>query len=529
MKGKCQINIYNSVLEHGKVNKKKIYTEENCTKGKFEKLIEIKEIEKYLGCLYFEIISLDEAVIIENCEYKTKQDMDTLNDVDLKIVICTYKREEYVRKNIKLLENIFYDDASNLHNNFEVYIIDNAKTIKKYESEFIHFIYNKNLGGSGGFTRGLIEVMNSHKMFSNVLLMDDDVEILPESLKRLYSLLLFLKEEYKDSIVSGSMLQMDKKYLLHETGGNFIGRGFEPIKYKLDMTQETNILFNEQDTKIKPNFAPWWFSCIPSIYVKRDNLPLPFFIKGDDVEYGIRNTKKIISLNGIGIWHESFEKKYAQANTFYYEVRNFLIITAVNYEKYNSIKAIKFIIERYMREALRYRYKSTDLIMNAVEDFLRGSKFFFDVNEEEKHKSILNKCYEFKNIYDFEHDINFEKIKEQCFLAENENNKNKILPRILTLNGYLMPKFLSNSSNYKIVNVNKSKHINYYKNSKILNVLIEEKKAFITEKDTMKFIKNSIKIFFITFKVLIKYNSVKNDYKINITKLQNEDYWKKKF
>ena len=52
----------------------------------------------------------------------------------------------------------------------------------------IDIIQNMNAGGAGGFTRGMIEIMNRKEKegYSHVLLMDDDAIIQPDLLVRLY-------------------------------------------------------------------------------------------------------------------------------------------------------------------------------------------------------------------------------------------------------------------------------------------------------------------------------------------------------
>lgn len=531
--GKCIINVYNSFFKNGKIEKEKIHTENKNDEliGKIS--ININEINTYKGIIYFEIISLDEKVQFISGEYIGRIENKSLNEVDIKLVICTYKREKYINKNLELLKEILSNDEYMTKNNLEVYIIDNGRTLREKETSSIKIIHNKNLGGSGGFTRGIVEILQSENNFTNVLLMDDDVEILPESLERLYSFLRVIKNEYKDSIVSGSMLRIDKKWMLHETIGNFIGRGFKPLKYQLDLNTEYNVLFNESEVVNNSgySFAAWWFCCIPKDLIDKNDLPLPLFIKGDDVEYSIRNKKHIISLNGIGVWHESFEKKYAQANTFYYEIRNFLVITAVHFKDYNVFKAIRFVIERYAREALRYRYNSTDLIIQAVEDFMKGTNFFLSVNDEENHKSVSSKCYKFHSINEIimNEKIESNSIDNEIKVSENEDNKSCLLRRIITLNGYLVPSVCIKNKKIKIVPVNESKHINYYKNIRILNVLSEEETGFITERNTAKFMYDSIRIMKICIKLLFRYRNVRNNYKKNVKKLCTQEFWKKKF
>jgi len=49
----------------------------------------------------------------------------------------------------------------------------------------VQLIPNKNVGGSGGFARGLVEALQENT-YSHFLFMDDDIELDSESIYRLF-------------------------------------------------------------------------------------------------------------------------------------------------------------------------------------------------------------------------------------------------------------------------------------------------------------------------------------------------------
>lgn len=61
---------------------------------------------------------------------------------------------------------------------------------------------------------------------THVLLMDDDVLILPESIKRTYALLKVLKPLYHNCFVSGAMLYYENMSTQHEDIGTVTTEGF---------------------------------------------------------------------------------------------------------------------------------------------------------------------------------------------------------------------------------------------------------------------------------------------------------------
>lgn len=85
-----------------------------------------------------------------------------------------------------------------------VHVIDNDRELdpSELDSEDLKVYMNNNVGGAGGFTRGMIEALELPKKPTHVLLMDDDVMVMPESLFRTYYLLRLLKDEYKKCFLS---------------------------------------------------------------------------------------------------------------------------------------------------------------------------------------------------------------------------------------------------------------------------------------------------------------------------------------
>jgi len=131
--------------------------------------------------------------------------------------------------------------------------------------------------------------------------MDDDVIILPESIKRTYALLRFIKNEYKDYFIAGAMLRMDEMNVQHEDGGFMtkyvnLCHSQKPVR---NMNLWDNVLKNEQDYTQDNAYAAWWYCCTPIKLIRRDNLSLPLFFRTDDIEFGLRNKAKLITMNGI--------------------------------------------------------------------------------------------------------------------------------------------------------------------------------------------------------------------------------------
>ena len=270
----------------------------------------------------FQIAPIDDT-FIRSGRYCAKTEM--VNDPFISLVTTTFKKESYVKKNIALLKSNIFDNKE-YSPYFQWFIIDNGRTldVKELSTDKIKIVPNSNTGGSGGFTRGMIETLNNVKKATHVLLMDDDVEFSPQSFKRLLKLLMLMRPEYSDRFISGAMLEVTEKNIQHEDVGIFHpDASHGPCKPRYDLNLWDSIVRNEEIISDDLHqYAGWWYCCIPVSAINGSNLPLPFFVRGDDVEYSIRNNAKFITMNGICIWHEGFGGKFSSSLEFYQVHRN---------------------------------------------------------------------------------------------------------------------------------------------------------------------------------------------------------------
>ena len=124
-------------------------------------------------------------------------------------------------------------------------------------------------------------------------------------------------------------------------------------------------------------------------------MPLPVLVRGDDVEYSLRNKAKFITLSGICIWHMGFTNKFNGAMEFYQVHRNTLMLQAASGVCQNA--DIMTRIRKLVRvNLLRFNYDGAELLLDAVEDYMKGYKFFMKNQGEKllKEKSQKNEKME---------------------------------------------------------------------------------------------------------------------------------------
>lgn len=368
VKGKGKVIL--QALEH---NEKEVVQEFSCDK---KQKIQLDVPGEWEEKIYFEIQALEEVMFYSACYIVQEREEKV---VKLATIICTYKREPLLRKLLQELKKVKFI----LKDKLEVFVVDNASELKLSEESWIHLYHNPNTGGSGGFGRGMDEVVKCYKNYASthVLLMDDDVQVQTESLLRLYSMLSYVKEEYQEEMVAGRMFRLDKPWKQYTAAEIWNGGELRHIGFEIDVRKQENLL-NVNDNS-GAEYGGWWFCCISYEFVK-ENRPLPFFLHCDDVEYGLRHGGTPIILNGVQVWHETYE--YRQSPVVeYYDMRNSLFVN----ELYGQLKPKEELLiwwkEKITKAHLEKDYQLEYMLILGMWDFLKGIKWLKRIDAEKNH------------------------------------------------------------------------------------------------------------------------------------------------
>jgi len=452
--------------------------------------------------------------------YIADVDVKDVRNVKIGIGICTFKREAFINKNIQILKDtILENEQSPLYGHLEVFIADNGKTLdsEKLKSDKIHIYPNRNLGGAGGFTRDMIEMTQNNDIYhiTHVLLMDDDVVIEPEALVKTYQILTLIKEEFKDSFIGGAMLRTDQQYRQVEAGAVWNGGNLDSLKCGLDLRLCDACLYNEFEEYAE--FNAWWYCCFPIDIVKEDNLPLPIFIRGDDLEYGLRNMKKLILMNGICVWHEPFEYKYSSFLE-YYIIRNRLIDNAFHCQEYGKKQLSKTMFKHCVQEIMFYRYKNVELYLQGIKDFLKGPKWLMEQDGEELHKKVMSEGYKGQNLEELPMGFNYPVYEKSLKICNTIITKIK---RDLSFNGLVLP-----SKGENVVPMSAAKTPQFYRKKRVMHYDAAGKKAFITERSFGKSMKYLAKTIGMLFVISFKLKKAQEDYRRDGLEFRTLEFWK---
>lgn len=309
--------------------------------------------------------------------------------ISLSLVICTYKRKESLEENLDHirkdpeLRKLFQEKR------FIVRVVDNAKELSDSYGKGIRVYPNENTGGSGGFSRGMEESVKEKELYqtSHVILMDDDVKLQVESLHRLYALLSHIRPKYAQEPVAGRMFRLDRREIQYTAAEIWNGGDLRHIGWNHDMTLKENL--PSMNNNEGAEYGGWWFACYPIEYVEK-NRPLPFFLHCDDVEYGLRHGGTPIILNGIQVWHETYEYRQSPV-TAYYDTRNTLIVNAMI-----GILPPKDIVLGEWKRKISEAHVQGDYLLERMHilglmDAAKGKKYLYKCQKSKKYAQLYKR------------------------------------------------------------------------------------------------------------------------------------------
>jgi galactofuranosylgalactofuranosylrhamnosyl-N-acetylglucosaminyl-diphospho-decaprenol beta-1,5/1,6-galactofuranosyltransferase len=303
-------------------------------------------------------------------------------------VICTFNRADDCLATLATLAS----DPAVLDELSAVYVIDQGtRTVDALEAfpevaqrlgPVLRYIRQPNLGGAGGFTRGIYEAVRNETVDRvNLLLMDDDIRLEPDTVNRLRA----LADRADDPVlVGGQMLNLLHPERLHvgaETADLSILRAGLPVE---DALADTDVTEEHQEIRVDAAYNAWWTCLIPSEVVQAIGYPLPMFFQWDDIEFGLRARAAgfpTVTLPGAGVWHADFSWKNWDDWSRYFSFRNSLITSALHSD-FDRRRIVDHLAKQLADYLVSMRYGLAAVMIRAVEDFLRGPDVLADGGAE---------------------------------------------------------------------------------------------------------------------------------------------------
>jgi galactofuranosylgalactofuranosylrhamnosyl-N-acetylglucosaminyl-diphospho-decaprenol beta-1,5/1,6-galactofuranosyltransferase len=307
------------------------------------------------------------------------------------VVICTYNRVDDCLNTMQALA----DDPVAAEAVRRVHVVDQGSDALESRPRFagvsdalgarLRYVRQPNLGGAGGFTRGLFDATTgAPEEHADVLLMDDDVLLEPEILIRLTA---FAACARHPTIVGGQMLN-----LLHPAHLHISAEYADPeiltvgipvpgaLKEAYLLGSDERHLPINQERRVDTEYNGWWSCLIPAAIVREIGYPLPLFFQWDDIEFGYRARAHgfpTVALPGAGVWHADFGWKDWDEWHRYFNMRNGLITAALHtgFSVPRIIRRLGQLLSQYI-VAMHYGLSAT--LLEAVEDFLDGPQILDD-------------------------------------------------------------------------------------------------------------------------------------------------------
>ena len=334
------------------------------------------------GWYWFDLVALDSDVTLERAEWAVPQPEDFTAST-LSVAVTTFNRPDYCVRHLST-----FAESEDLLGILDRLIITDQGTQKVRDEEGFDeaaatlgdkftLLEQGNLGGSGGFARGMHETVNDGRS-TYVMLLDDDVLVETEGILRAANFADFTR---KPTIVGGHMFNLYERSVLHSFGEEIneyryfwgpVSNTFEAHDFSSSNLRTTPWMHRRVDV----DFNGWWMCLIPTSIIREIGLALPVFIKWDDAEYGIRAKAhgfRTVSLPGAAVWHMPWTEKDDTIDwQAYYHQRN-RWLAAMLYSPYKHggrMPRESFAVD--VRHLLSMQYSAVELRLNALEDLLDG-------------------------------------------------------------------------------------------------------------------------------------------------------------
>ena len=467
---------------------------------------------------YVAVTALENDVIVRGGEWGTET--PPTRNVQLGVAITTFNRQDYVLATIDKLVALEAEVAS-VHGHLQVVVVDNARNLQPNipPSAPVRVLPNPNLGGAGGFARGLIE-FREKGWSTHVVFMDDDISLEPESIVRSISLLSYA--DSPDLCIHGAMLSEEQPWLQFEAGAAYEFRSVYPLRAHgrdIDLRHRSEVLHDHLEVDL--DYSAWWFTVFP-MHIGVDN-PLPVFVRGDDVAFGLMHTgKHTVTMNGISVWHADFALKN-NPSSLYYEVRNFALIDTLVFDDHKRWHLAWRYLGFGFRNAYSHRYASAEYMIWGMKDFLAGPDEWMKIDHSAKHDEIR-------------------RVSEEKAAPLSEELKslgfNHPKAKLVRLGGFLLSPLLGGgrwipkplrSRSIGVAQIDVRAVGLAIRHDKILYRHPRFEEGYVCERDSQRFRAVQREVFTTTWQLLWTYKQLKKAYRAKYPELVSTESWKTRF
>ncbi|HJE55665.1 MAG TPA: glycosyltransferase [Bifidobacterium pseudolongum subsp. globosum] len=341
------------------------------------------------GFFWFDAKAGDgDDLTIEDAAWSVPVEARRGGDGTLSIAITTFNRAPYCLNQLKAIAA-----DTNVRGRLDtIYCTDQGTDLVRDEPGFaavakdlghqLTYVRQRNMGGSGGFARGMYETVKAGKS-DYTLLLDDDAISEPESIMRAVQ---FADYCTRPTIVGGGMFHLDNRTMLYTLGERYNRASYwtQPaagLEYNHDFATQPLRDSPKLHRRADSDFNGWWMCLIPTQIMREIGLSQPLFIKFDDVDYGLRaedHGYHTVCLPGVAVWHQAWHAK-DPSRTWegYYLYRNHWICSLLHCTK-PSWHFLYGMLFDDAKAGVELVYSAMHLHHLALRDIMRGPDYIAD-------------------------------------------------------------------------------------------------------------------------------------------------------
>lgn len=333
------------------------------------------------GWIWFDVVAHREPVVLAGAEWSTEAEPVRTGKASLGIT--TYNKPGYCTETLQALA----DSPDVLEVVDRIFLVDQGTDRVEQRDEYpaiaealgeqLQVLAQPNLGGSGGFARAMSETMRRDES-DFVQLLDDDVRIEPESIRRSVT---FGRYATKPVIVGAHMFDLLDRPRLHAWAevvdeAPFMWRSLYqeqmPHDFRESNLRQSQLLHMRMDA----DYNGWWMCLIPKAAIAEVGLPIPAFIKWDDAEFCLRAGDAgfpTVTLPGAALWHVSWVGKDDAIDwQAYFHARNRIVAGLLHSEVPEGGTLIRHSRRVDLKHLMMMQYYPVALRNRALRDVLSG-------------------------------------------------------------------------------------------------------------------------------------------------------------
>ena len=468
--------------------------------------------------VYLEVLAITD-LHLESLNFVTRQ--PPVRPIDLGLIVTTFKRPEAVSATIENLQTMLAHDAERALGQMSLTIVDNGRDLDPASYPDITILPTPNLGGAGGFARGLSHLQGSRSA-THACFMDDDAATEHECLFRVRRLLAYAVDDR--TAVSGAMLRDEHRACMHEQGAILEwGRGHRVISRKhrsnlLDRRDLMNALASEPI-----GYGGWWLFAFP--ISDNTRYPYPLFVRGDDWLFSYLNNFAIEAMPGICSWQAGFETKISPTEQ-YLALKAFLVAELILRRPANPLNTLYFFAAWLLRNLFGYCYDRAALNCEALSDVLKGPEYWGENAALGRRLASLRPLIETERMQ-----VLNEREAEVAYTETRPERRWRVWIRLLTLNGHIVPLWLAGWFSLPVVcvrYVNAPKPAVTFMRQKIIYKSTTGRLAFIAVRDTGRFFGLLARSCALLTRLLFSYATLQQRYEISTRTFCTKAWWDEK-